>query len=184
MNGAVAWAWTHQAASAPPIAWAPTDMRGQLRTRPQSQWQQPGVYPYFYRDVSAVAGVTVHYTAGPPTQTVQDVANYQTGPGAQEDFPAIAYHLFVDGQGVAYLCHDFNVRVWGSGQPGANETQIHCCYAGDVEPNAAQLAAIKAAIGWADAELKRALVVKGHKDGYATECPGPKWPAWRDAILP
>lgn len=186
MTGAVLWRWARPSAAPPqpPQLWAPVDMRGKLKTRPPSQWQQPFEYPYYYRDTLGITGSTIHYTAGPASSTVQDVAAFQTGPDAQEAFPAIAYHVLVDGEGIAYLCHDLNVRVWGSGQPGANESQVHICYTGLIEPNAKQIPTIRNAVKWADDQFAWSLALKGHKDGYATQCPGPKWPDWKPAITP
>jgi hypothetical protein len=152
------------------------DVRGQLPTRTGTS--------YDLRDVSRVTGVDVHYTAGGTNATVLDIARFHTGPNAQEKFPAIAYHYVIDGSGTPHWCHDLQTRVWGSGAPGHNSGRVHVCYTGLVEPTAAQLKGIRAAIVHAQDQMGRPLTIEGHKDAYATSCPGPKWPQWKAAILP
>lgn len=159
----------------PPPIWEPVDRRGTLPTR-------PGATPYPKRSLAAVNRFRVHYTAGVTLTTVDNVAAYQTGPGSHEAFPEIAYHLCVDGWGVVSWCHDFNVRVWGSAQPGSNERDIHCVYTGLFEPNGEQMPGIKHALAWAEQEMGMTLELLGHKDGYATSCPGPTWPDWKDQL--
>lgn len=156
----------------------PVDLRGKLPIRPGTNGRYPG------RDLAAVDSVDLHYTAGPSTSTVQAIAAYQTGPKAQEPFPAIAYHLIVDNRGAVSWCHDLDRRVWHNGAPGRNERAIGICYIGDREPNAAQKRGIQNAIRWCQQQIGRTLIVAGHKDQYATSCPGPTWPTWRRDVLP
>jgi len=158
--------------SSPPIV----DLRGQLPTR------YPGA-DYSRRSVAGITGVDIHYTASPSTSTVRNIAAYQVGSSAQEDFPAIAYTYIVDGAGVPYRCHDLDRRVWHNGAPGHNETRVGICYIGDHEPSAAQRAGLRAAIEDCERQLGRKLAVGGHKDNYATTCPGSTWPSWRSAVL-
>lgn len=153
------------------------DVRGTLPTR------FPGA-DYSRRPLGGIVGVDLHYTASPSTATVRAIAAYQVGPGAQEDFPAIAYTLIVDGAGVAYWCHDLDRRVWHNGASGHNESHVGICYIGDREPNAAQIRGLKAAIAFCQQQLGRTLTVSGHRDSYSTSCPGPAWPQWRSAVLP
>lgn len=138
--------------------------------------------PYQPRDVSRVKGVTIHYTASPPSTTILAIANYQTGPGAQESFPGIAYHLVVDEVGDVHLCQDLDRYVWHSAGPGANDATIGLCYTGNHEPNEAQLQGLRSAIKWCEAQLGRSLTIHGHKDNYATACPGPTWPSWKEKV--
>lgn len=151
-----------------------TDVRGQLPVR-------PGVGAYRVR-TTTIDMFTIHYTAGLPTQTVSQVATYQVGATAQLPFPAIAYHLFVEQSGKVYWCHALNVRTWGSGGTGINDRAVHCCYAGNVEPNNSQISGIKDALAFAETNLGRTLSVRGHKDDDATACPGAKWDTWKGKI--
>lgn len=162
------------------------DIRADLNAAP---YTRSGAAPYFTRPRDGIEGVVLHYTASPRTTTVWTVARYQTGPNAQEAFPAIAYHLYVSYDGTIYLCHDLETRVWHSGAVvdgvSRNRSHIGICYAGNVEPNAAQLDGLHEAIVWCETELGRSLDIEGHRDApYATNCPGPTWPAWRLAMLP
>lgn len=159
-----------------PTPATPVDMRGKLPTR-------AGAPGYPTRSMNNVQLYTVHYTAGPPTQTVQQVASYQVGPTSQLPFPAIAYHLFVDGGGVLYWCHNFDRRVWGSdgtyqGQ-AVNDIAIHACYAGNVQPNPKQLEGLRQGRLFANSVVGRQLTVRAHSDDGATQCPGPHWAQWK-----
>lgn len=156
------------------------DMRGQLPTR-------PGAY-YYDRPLSGITGATVHYTASPATGTVESIAAYQVGPGAQENFPAIAYSLVVDGQGRVYLCHDLTTRCWHSGAVvggiARNASHVGIVFIGNHSPTLPQVRGLAAAVCWAERELGRTLDVEGHRDPpYKTACPGPTWPAWKDTLL-
>jgi len=155
-----------------------TDLRGALPTRSGTS----GRYPL--RDVRPVDLAVIHYTASSPSTTVRGTAGFQTGPDAQLDFPAIAYHLFVEASGAVYWCHDFDRRTWGSDGPGVNERGVHICYSGNRAPTAEQLGGIRTAIRFAQHQLGRSLTVEGHKDRSSTSCPGPHWPSWRAAVLP
>ena len=167
------------AVAAPPApSIALVDARGKLPTRPGTDGQYPT------RNLAAVDSVDIHYTASPVSGTVQAIAAYQVGPSAQEAFPAIAYHLIVDGAGVISWCHSLDRRVWHNGGSGRNERAIGLCYIGNSEPTSAQKRALRDAIRWCQEQLGRQLVVAGHKDSYQTLCPGPSWPGWRAEILP
>lgn len=126
----------------------------------------------------------IHYTAGNATARIYDIAAYQVGPTAQAAFPAIAYHLMVDAVGDVHLLHDLTRRVWHNAGWLRNETAIGICYIGNYEPNPAQKRGLRQAIRWCQEQLGRALSVQGHKDTYATACPGPTWPGWKEEILP
>ncbi len=128
--------------------------------------------------------MTIHYTASPPTTKILNIALYQIGPNAQEDFPAIAYHFMIDDVGDYHILHDLDRRVWHSGAPGANNTKVGICYIGNHTPNQMQLDGIKKAIQYSQNELGKTLSIEGHKYRYATSCPGPTWPGWKKEITP
>jgi hypothetical protein len=182
----VAWRATHQKQIAPPPppppppTWEPVNMIGQLPTRPGG-WETAS-YPYRSRDINRVRRFRVHYTAGPTSASVHSIASYQVGPTAQADFPAIAYHLLVEGNGRVNWCHDFDKRVWGSAAPGANEMDIHCCYTGDYEPTPIQIEGMRNALAWAERRRGFTLELLAHRTDYATNCPGPTWEQWRDQL--
>lgn len=149
---------------------------------------RPGARPYYKRALDVVVGITVHYTASSPRTTVWGTASYHVGPHAQEAFPAIAYHFFVDAAGTVYRCHDLDTRVWHSGAVvngvARNASHIGICYAGNWEPSVNQRAGLRTAIALCEDELARPLTIEGHKDVYATSCPGATWPLWLDDITP
>lgn len=155
---------------------AVTDRRGQLPVR-------AGASGYPARPLAGVTTACIHYTAGPPERTVDNIARYQTTVQTGDLFPALAYHMFIEKSGEVIWCHDFDRRTWGSGQPGMNEKAVHICYSGNVAPNEAQLAGLKQARLFAESDLGHALMVVGHKDGYATQCPGNTWSTWKAKIL-
>lgn len=164
--------------SEPPIL----DYRGRLPIR-------VGAKPYYSRELRGVVGATIHYTAGSPSASVEDVARYQVGPNAQEVFPAVAYHLVIPAAGYVCLCHDLSTRTWHSGAVvngvARNTSHVGICYIGAHEPSPAQLAGIRAALRWCEQQLGRPFEsIEGHRDApYATACPGPTWPSWRNQIM-
>lgn len=159
----------------PPAAWQPIDVRGKLPTR-------AGAAPYGRRSLAGITGVDIHYTASPPV-TVYATAAYQVGANAQEDFPAIAYTMFVEASGASYLCHDLTTRSWHSGAPGANTTRLSVCWAGNTTPNDAQLDGMAHCVCWLQDQLGRPLDIRGHKDApYPTTCPGPTWNVWQPRL--
>jgi hypothetical protein len=152
------------------------DLRGTLPTR-------PGAEPYAIRFPSSIKGVDIHYTASSPTTSVEGIAAFQTGPGAQEAFPAIAYTLVVD-QERAHLCHDLQTRTWHSGAPGANTGRVSICWIGSHTPTAVQIDEMAHAHVWCERQLARELDVRGHRDApYPTLCPGPTWDDWKTYLI-
>lgn len=142
------------------------DVRGQLPTR-------QGADSYPSRELTAIDGITIHYTASPDTTTVEATAAYQVGPDAQDPFPSIAYHYYVEGDGTPKRCHDLTDRVWHSAAPGANATRVGICYAGNgSEPNVAQkLGLIACIVDACDQVGKGQLSCSGHGWDYPTSCP-------------
>ena len=94
--------------------------------------------------------------------------------------------MFVEGDGKAYLAHPLDTRVWHSGAvvsgKARNLTHVGICYAGNVAPNQAQLAALNECVAWVKKQLGRALSLEGHKDAYPTSCPGALWPQWKSSL--
>ena len=138
-----------------------------------------------------------HTNTGDARPTVRSIAEYQTGPTSHLDFPAIAYTVFVDPDGTAYLCHDLDVVTWGQGDGspwsrrgvgGNNWRGLAVAFAGE-HPTAAQLVKLKLVGDEIDRRLDRRLLRLGHRDVSIgddgqplTECPGSKWPEWRAEV--
>jgi hypothetical protein len=163
--------------------WTPTDMRGKLPTNHEGD--------YAARELSGISGVTLHYTAGPASQSAYQVAQYQTSEaargqtGANVPFPGLAYTFFVEQDGKVVMAWDLARAPWHSNGPGRNTHYIGICYAGDVAPNDAQITGMAQAIGFAQRQLGKKLTIEGHKEagGSNTECPGPQWPSWKQTVI-
>lgn len=163
-------------------AWTPTDVRGKLPTNHEGN--------YAKRDIAAITGITIHYTAGPPSQSVYDVAAYQTSEaargqtGAGVPFPGLAYTFFVELNGKTSQAWDLNVACWHAGAGNRNVINVGICYAGDVAPSEAQITALAQTIGYVQKAVGRKLGIEGHKDiPYNTSCPGDAWPAWKPKVV-
>ncbi|MGW2130467.1 peptidoglycan-binding protein [Streptomyces coelicoflavus] len=83
----------------------------------------------------------------------------------------------------------FEGRGWerqGAHCPGHNVTGfgVQIAVGGDQEPSEAALAACRALYDEACRKVGRTLAQKGHKDGFATLCPGSKLYAWVQAGMP
>jgi len=129
-----------------------------------------------------VDSIDFHYTASPIVTSVQAIAQYQIGPTAQADFPAIAYHIIIDSTGKFYYTQDLDRRVWHNGAPGRNERAIGICYTGDVRPTPKQIDGLKEARLWCERQLKKPLVKMAHNTTYATSCPGPYFNEWKNSV--
>ncbi|WP_432194710.1 peptidoglycan-binding protein [Streptomyces sp. bgisy027] len=96
----------------------------------------------------------------------------------------IGYHFVVSQAGEI-----FEGRGWGrqgAHCPGHNVSGIgvQIAIGGDQEPTEAALAACRALYDEACRRTGRTLAKKGHKDGYATLCPGATLYAWVKAGMP
>lgn len=157
------------------------DKRGKLAARG----------PYSKRSLSGINGITLHYTAGNANMSVEDLAAMQINLVADastgEKFPAIAYTIVVDGNGQVNLCHDLDTRSWHSAAivngVSWNTTRVSVCYTGNTEPNDMQIHGINTAIKWVREQLGKNLPVDGHRDVYATLCPGNTWNIWKDKLI-
>lgn len=161
--------------------WAPIDGRGKLPTYSGDK--------YTDRNLAGILGVTLHYTAGPPSQSVYEVAQYQTSAAASgqtgtgRPFPGLAYTLFVEADGKTTLAWDLTVACWHNAAQERNRTHVGICYAGNVAPTEAQITSMAQAIGYCQKIVGRQLAIEGHKDTYQTECPGPQWPGWKQTVM-
>ena len=147
--------------------------------------------------MDAVVWTVIHHTgAGPARPTVWDTARYHAGPSPLKP-PAICYHVYVEVDGAAYLCHDLETVTWaqGSGSPttiqnvGSNNWRgLSICFAGE-RPTEAQITAINHVGAAVDEIMGRRLIRKGHQDVSVdalgrplTECPDRRWSEWRHRV--
>jgi hypothetical protein len=160
------------------------DLIGKLPTLGEG-WPQR---TYHDRPLTGVTGCTIHYTAGPASQTVKQIAEYQISQaavpqtGANQPFPGVAYHVVVTADGVANVCNPLTKRVWHSAAVvngvARNASHGAICFTGDGRPNANQILGIAAGLDHMEKIAGRQLLVEGHRDAMRTSCPGTDWPGW------
>ena len=122
----------------------------------------------------------VHYSEGPTTQSVRSIQDFHMDGRGWAD---IGYNFLVDVKGRIYEGRGWLVQ--GSHAPGHNTSGIGVCMIGrdgDATP------AAKKAIRWLYDEAVRLagrnLAKLGHRDVYATSCPGNELYAWVRAGMP
>jgi len=122
----------------------------------------------------------VHYSEGPTTQSVRSIQDFHMDGRGWSD---IGYNFLVDVKGRIYEGRGWLVQ--GSHAPNHNRSGIGVCMIGrdgDATP------AAKRSIRWLyDEAVRRAgrnLAKLGHRDVYATSCPGNELHAWVRAGMP
>ncbi|MER7951996.1 peptidoglycan-binding protein [Streptomyces sp. NPDC096079] len=102
----------------------------------------------------------------------------------RQKWAGIGYNFVVDQAGTIYEGRGWTLQ--GAHCPGHNVSglSVQIAIGGDQEPSAAALAACRALYEEACRRTGRALAKRGHKDGFATDCPGPKLYAWVKAGMP
>ncbi|MEU2759400.1 peptidoglycan-binding protein [Streptomyces sp. NPDC007094] len=101
-----------------------------------------------------------------------------------QGWAGIGYHFVVDQAGTIYEGRGWDRQ--GAHCPGHNVTGIgvQIAVGGDQEPTEAALAACRALYDEACRRTGHALAMRGHRDGIATLCPGPRLYAWVQAGMP
>jgi hypothetical protein len=122
----------------------------------------------------------VHYSEGPTSQTVRQIQNFHMDGRGWSD---VGYNFLVDVSGRIYEGRGW--LVVGAHAPDHNTSGIGVCMIGrdgDATP------AAKRAIRWlydeAARRAGRSLKKLGHRDVYATSCPGNELYAWVRAGMP
>src|SRR5690606_8996743 len=122
----------------------------------------------------------VHYSYGPTTQSVRSIQDFHMDSNRWSD---IGYNFLVDTAGRIYEGRGWLVQ--GSHAPGHNTSGIGVCMIGR---DGDSTAAAKKAIRWLYDEAVRLagrnLAKLGHRDVYATSCPGNELYAWVRAGMP
>ncbi|AXQ61083.1 endolysin [Streptomyces phage Hank144] len=127
----------------------------------------------------------VHYDGGTPiTYTGVQVPRAIDRTHQNQGWAGIGYNFVVDQDGNIY-----EGRGWerqGAHCPNHNVSGIgvQIAIGGSQEPSAKALAACRALYDEACRKTGRKLAKKGHKDGFATACPGTKLYAWVKAGMP
>ncbi|MFD7687882.1 N-acetylmuramoyl-L-alanine amidase [Streptomyces sp. NPDC059781] len=148
----------------------------QIEIVPRAQWGARPARAVSPVQPSARTGFTVHYSAGPPTQTPRQIQNYHMDSNGWDD---IGYNFLVDRAGRVYEGRGWNVQ--GAHATGHNITHIGACFIGrDGEATPATLRAIRALYLHANKLTGKTLAKTWHGglSGQATSCPGSSLRAW------
>ncbi len=130
---------------------------------------------YDVRRLDQIQMAVVHHTAGPVTQTPEDIARYHVGPNhiCDAGCPGIAYHYMIDRTATTFQVNELEtISYHVSGQ---NTISVGICLIGnydDIEPTKEQLNAVIRLIRMLNRKLGRALEIAGHRDFANKSCPG------------
>ncbi|MFI6686581.1 peptidoglycan-binding protein [Streptomyces sp. NPDC050485] len=127
----------------------------------------------------------VHYDGGTPiTHTGYAIMRAIEAEHLGQGWAGVGYNFVVDQAGNIYEGRGWTLQ--GAHCPNHNVTGIgvQIAVGGDQEPSAKALAACRALYEEACRKTGRILAKKGHKDGFATACPGTKLYAWVQAGMP
>ncbi|MEV8344525.1 peptidoglycan-binding protein [Streptomyces niveus] len=127
----------------------------------------------------------VHYDGGTPvTRTGYAIMRAIEAGHIAQGWSGVGYNFVVDQAGTVYEGRGWGLQ--GAHCPDHNVTGIgvQIALGGDQEPSAKALAACRALYEEACERTGRTLSKKGHKDGFATACPGTKLYAWVRAGMP
>ncbi|MGW0783936.1 peptidoglycan-binding domain-containing protein [Streptomyces sp. NPDC002913] len=125
-------------------------------------------------------GFVVHYSAGPPSQTVRAIQNYHMDSNGWWD---IGYNFLVDQGGRIY-----EGRGWsneGAHTSGYNRTHIAVCFIGrDGDATAAAKKAIRSLYAKTNDVVGRTLSTTYHSALGSTQCPGNDLRSWVQQGMP
>ncbi|WP_404949116.1 peptidoglycan-binding protein [Streptomyces sp. ARC14] len=127
----------------------------------------------------------VHYDGGHPvTRTGYAIMRAIEAQHLGQGWAGVGYNFVIDQQGTIYEGRGWDLQ--GAHCPEHNVTGIGVQFAlgGSQKPSAKALAACRALYEKACQKTGRSLAKRGHKDGFATLCPGPTLYAWVRAGMP
>jgi hypothetical protein len=194
-NGSIddlrAWAGSTTAPSPPTPAAAPALWPGlQLVTRDQwgaRPWREPnGSIPY----AGPRAGVKIHYlgeqyTFGDHSSCPAYLRKLQASHMDGNGWSDIGYSFVVCEHGVVFEGRGLNRRNSANGDVPLNEAHYAVCglvgSSGSTEPTPDQLNGLRDAIEYCQQQGPASPEIKGHRDGYQTDCPGGPLYAWVQA---
>lgn len=163
----------------------------------RAQWgARPSKYDLVF--IASTKGVKVHYEG---TEVPVDLVDHHELcddrmraiqashlANVKEDYSDIAYNAVVCPHGSVYEGRGLHHRTGANGNATLNVAHYAvCAMVGDsglTVPTAGQLAGIRDAIEWLRAEGGAGTEIRGHRDGYATTCPGGPLYAWVQAGAP
>lgn len=153
-------------------------------------WREPnGSIPYH----AARAGVKVHYLGSEYTFGAHDtcaayVRRIQDEHMDKDGWSDIGYSFVVCEHGYVFEGRGLKRRNSANGDVALNEAHYAVCglvgSTGSTKPTPDQLNGLRDAIEYCRAHGPAGGQIKGHRDGYATACPGPVLYAWVRAGAP
>ncbi len=127
----------------------------------------------------------VHYDGGNPINyTGVKVPQTIERSHRNQGWSGVGYNFVIDQDGTIYEGRGWNLQ--GAHCPGHNISGlgVQIAIGGDQKPSAKALASCRALYEEACKKTGRTLAKKGHKDGFATACPGKHLYAWVQAGMP
>ena len=142
------------------------------------------------RPLSQVNYLAIHHTAGPDSQTPNEIANYHIN---NNSWGGIGYHFLIAKDGVVYYVGDLSTAR--ANVANLNEQVIGICLIGNFTsgriPTNEQFDSANKLCNFLInnypdlSNVKSWDLVKGHKElpGQSTTCPGDNWPSWKSQIV-
>ncbi|WMI34751.1 endolysin [Streptomyces phage Marav] len=138
-----------------------------------------------YVPLSSRTEFFIHYDGGSPINyTGVQVPRAIERTHINQGWAGVGYNFVIDQNGVIYEGRGWTKQ--GAHCPGHNISGlgVQIAIGGDQEPSAKALAAARALYDEACRKTGRKLAKKGHRDGFATACPGKHLYAWVKAGMP
>ncbi|MFE7262266.1 peptidoglycan-binding protein [Streptomyces sp. NPDC057592] len=159
----------------------------------RAQWgARPSRYALAY--IKNTRGVKIHYEGTRvPESLGRANAHDQCTPrvraiqashlaDAKENYSDVAYNALVCPHGHVFEGRGAHRKTGANGTATLNSQHYAVCAllgsSGLTEPTDAQLAGLRDAVEWLRADGAAGSDIKGHRDGYATACPGGPLYAW------
>jgi N-acetylmuramoyl-L-alanine amidase len=123
---------------------------------------------YRKRLLSAITGIVIHHSAS-DTGTIVNIANWHISRG----WPGIGYHFVISADGTINQTNEIDTISYHVGN--YNMSNIGICLIGNFSnhlPTSKQLESLKELIQHVNTLVGKKLIVRGHRDLMATECPG------------
>jgi len=139
--------------------------------------------------IGSTRGVKVHYLGSPYSSrshskcddTVRSIRASHLANKA-ENYSDIAYNMLVCEHGYVYEGRGAHKKTGANGNSALNAGHYAVCAllgsSGLTKPSDAMLDGIRDAIEWLRTHGDAGNEIRGHRDGYATTCPGPALYAW------
>ncbi|MET9776118.1 peptidoglycan-binding protein [Streptomyces sp. NPDC006367] len=127
----------------------------------------------------------VHYDGGHHvTRTGYAIMRAIEAQHLGQGWAGVGYNFVIDQAGTIYEGRGWDLQGAHCPQHNISGLGVQFAIGGDQEPSAAALASCRALYEEACRRAGRDLVPKGHKDGFATLCPGTILYAWVQAGMP